>query len=174
MTTRTTERGTWSVRVALVGTTVVVAYAVVAVVQVLVLNPLSAVPGQPLGQIYADVEAAGESMGVGFVIVFLALGPAIAMALLTRARKAPRSVVAGWYLALVALGAPAYFWASFGPGLALADAYLASGGDHSAWGLVLYALSGLALVALIAVAARRLKGHVPTNPAGPAARTNDS
>jgi len=154
--------------VAVVGTTVVAAYAMVAVLQVLVLNPLSAVPGQPLGQIYADVEAAGESMGVAFVILLLALGPGIGVALLMRARKAPRSVVTSWYLPLVAFGAPAYFWASFGPGLALADAYLASGGDHSAWVLVLYALSGLALVASIAVAAGRLKGHEPTNAAWPA------
>ena len=135
--------------------------------------PAGAVPGESLGQIYADVEAAGESMGVGFVVFFLALGPAIGVALLTRARRASRSVVAGWFLALVAFGAPAYFWASFGPGMALADAYLARGGDHSGWGRVLYALSGLAVVALLAVAAGRMKGHGPINAAGPAASTSD-
>ncbi len=171
MTNRTTERNPWTVRVAVVGTTAVVAYAVVAVLQVLVLNPLSAVPGRPLGQIYADVEAAGESMHVGFVIFVLALGPAIGVALLRRARESSRLVVAGWYLTLVAFGAPAYFWASFGPGMAIADTYLIGGGDSSAWGYVLYASSGLAMVALLAVAAGRMKGHEPSKSARSTGRT---
>ena len=35
------------------------------------------------------------------------------------------------YLMVLTLGSPAYFFARFGPGMALADAYLINGGDHS-------------------------------------------
>lgn len=44
--------------------------------------------------------------------------------------------------------------ASFGPGMALADTFLISGGNHSLWYLPLYAVSALAFVAVIIVTAR--------------------
>lgn len=120
--------------VAVVGTVVVVAYALLAAVQILVLNPLAAVPGAELSQIYADVSAAGESMGAPLVLAGLAVGPVVAVGLLLRTRRRPDGearIVAVQYLALVALGAFGYFWASFGPGMALADTYGISGGDHA-------------------------------------------
>lgn len=40
--------------VAVIGTVVVVAYALLAAVQILVLNPLAAVPGAELSRIYAS------------------------------------------------------------------------------------------------------------------------
>ena len=70
--------------VALIGTGAVVAYALLAAVQILVWNPQAAVPGVGLAQIYADVAATGESMAAGMVIAFLAVGPLLAIALLGR------------------------------------------------------------------------------------------
>lgn len=153
--------------VAVVGTVVVVAYALLAAVQILVLNPLAAVPGAELSQIYADVSAVGESMGAPLVLAGLAVGPVVAVGLLLRTRRRPDGearIVAVQYLALVALGAFGYFWASFGPGMALADTYGISGGDHSPWATPLQAVSGVAFVVFLMQApgavsmARRTRG----------------
>ena len=153
--------------VAVIGTVVVVAYALLAAVQILVLNPLAAVPGAELSQIYADVSAAGESMGAPLVLAGLAVGPVVAVGLLLRTRRRPDGearIVAVQYLALVALGAFGYFWASFGPGMALADTYGISGGDHSPWATPLQAVSGVAFVVFLMQApgavsmARRTRG----------------
>lgn len=134
--------------VAIVGTLVLFAYAVVAAVQIAVLNPLAAVPGAGLEQIRADVAAAGESLGSWWVL--MAGGPAIGTVLLVRSWKHPDvhpHRLAMTYLVVLALGALAYFVASFAPGMALADTYLISGTDHSPWSMPLYAVSALAVVA---------------------------
>ena len=113
------------------------------------LHPLAAAPGLALAQIYAEVAAAGESMGTGLVIAFLAVGPLIAIASGRRV-EAPRPAGPtgrGLLSGADGVGAPAYFWANFGPGIALADMYLI-GGDHSLWAVPLYATSGLAAAAL--------------------------
>lgn len=109
------------------------AYALLAAVQILVWNPLAAVPGVGLDQIFAEVAAAGESMGAGMVIAFLAVGPLAALALLVGVGRRPdrRACVVGiLFLVLLALGTPAHFWANFGPAVALADTYFVSGRDH--------------------------------------------
>lgn len=138
--------------VALGGTGAVVAYALLAAVQILVWNPLAAVPGIGLNQIYGEVAAAGESMAAGMVIAFLVVGPLLALALLIGVWRRPEgraSVVGVPYLMLLALGAPAYFWSSFGPAVALADTFFVGGGDHSPWSVPLYVTSGLAVLALV-------------------------
>jgi hypothetical protein len=71
-----------AVAVAIIGAGTLFAYALLAAVQILVWNPLAAVPGAGLAQIYSEVAAAGESMGAGRVIAFLAVGPLAALALL--------------------------------------------------------------------------------------------
>ena len=137
-----------AVTVAVVGSGAVVVYAFLAAVQILVLNPLAAVLGAGLDRIFAGVAAAGQSMSTGLVIFFLAVGPLIAIAVLVAAWRRPgrqARLVAVCYLMLLGVGASAYFWASFGPGIALADTYFISGGDHSAWAVGLYATSGLAV-----------------------------
>lgn len=163
-------RGGRPLVVAVVGTGVVVAYALLAAVQILVLNPLAAVPGAELSQIYADVAAAGESMGAPLVLASLAVGPIVAIGLLVRTWRrsdGEARIVATQYLALVALGALGYFWASFGPGIALADTYLISGGDHSEWSAPLRATSGVAFVVFLMLApgavsmARGLRSSAP-------------
>lgn len=135
-----------------VGTLAVLAYAMLAAVQILVLNPLAAAPGATLDQISQDLADAGEHISTGFVIGFLALGPALAIVvLLLVARRADATVpaVASAYLLLLVLGTPAYFVASFGPGMALADTYWISGADQSPWAIPLYITSLLAIAGLL-------------------------
>lgn len=138
--------------IALIGTLVVLAYATLASLQIAVLNPLAAAPGRDLAHIQRDMATAGESMGIWWVV--MAVGPLIAIALLFVALKGsglhPRGVSAA-YLGLLALGAPAYLVASFGPGMALADTYAITGADHSPWAVPLYVVSALSLAALIVV-----------------------
>ena len=144
-----------AVAVAIVGAAAVVAYALLAALQILVWNPQAAVPGAKLDQIYAEVAAAGESMGAGTVIALLAVGPLIALALLGAVGRRPdrkAKEVGVPFLALLALGAPALFWAEIGPAVALADTYFVSGGDHSPWSVPLYLASGLAVIALVGLA----------------------
>ena len=142
-----------AVLVAVLGTVSVVAYGLLAAVQIMVLNPLAAVPGAGLGQIRADMDAAQETLGAWWVL--MTLGPAIAIALLVRVGKRPElqpRIVASWYLGLLALGTPAYFVASFGPGMALADTYGIGGNDASPWAVPLHVTSVLAVIALAGLA----------------------
>ena len=124
--------------VALIGTGAVVAYALLAAVQILVWNPQAAVPGVGLDQIYADVAATGESMAAGMVIAFLAVGPLLAIALLwlgaRQLRDAPRPP---W----LALAPPGIWVLAVWPALAL-------GGFAGV--ILLY--SGLALVLVLGAA----------------------
>ena len=78
---------------AIVGTVVIMAYALFAAVQILVLNPLAAVPGASLRDIYAHVAEAGDSMGVLVVLASLAVGPGIAIALLVAVWSGPATSV---------------------------------------------------------------------------------
>lgn len=135
--------------IAVIGTLAIMAYGLLAIVQIAVLNPLAAAPGVGLNQIQDDMAIAGETLGVWWL--FMVIGPVIAIAIMLRVWRRPdplpsRTVRA--YLLLLSLGAPAYFFASFGPGMALADTYLISGGDHSPWAMPLYVISGLALTVL--------------------------
>ncbi len=127
-------------------------YAAWALVQILVLNPLAAVPGAPLAQIYSDVEAAGQSMDVWLVVTFMAVGPLAMLALLVVAAARPMQwripAIAG--LSVLTVGPLAYWWASVAPGMGLADTYFISGGDHSPWAWPLVVASAAALIALIA------------------------
>lgn len=135
--------------IALLGTLAVLSYGLLAALQIAVLNPLAAVPGKGLGQIYADAASAGQPMGAGWL--FMAVGPVIAVAIMLwawRQLELQPSRIALTYVVLVALGAPAYFFASFGPGMALADTYMISGGDYSPWAMPLYVVSGLAVIVL--------------------------
>ena len=57
------------------------------------------------------------------------------------------------YLVLLTFGAPAYFMASFGAGMGLADTYGISGADYSPWARPLYLVSLLSLLAALAIGA---------------------
>lgn len=154
--------------IALVGTAAVAIYATVAALQIVVLNPLAGAPGLSLEQIHADMAAMNESPGTAGVLIFLGLGVTLALGVLVllvrRADATPR-VAAYAYLLMLALGAPVYFVASFGPGMSLSDTYPISGADHTPWGAVLY---GVSLLALIGVAISLAFGRTTSAPQGDA------
>lgn len=138
--------------ISVVGVLAVTAYAALAAVQILVLNPLAAAPGDlSLDEIRAAVSTAGESLmpmtvlGILGAGVCLAIGTAV-VCLLARAHPV---VPAMTFLALLMGGAPAYFVASFGPGMGLADTFGIGGGDASPWALPLYAVSALSAVGVL-------------------------
>lgn len=141
--------------IAAIGTLAVAAYAAWAAVQILVLNPLAAAPGRSLAEIHADITSAQQWSGPGQVFAILGLGVVLAVVALAGVLLFPGASATGTvavYLALLVFGAPGYFWASFDSGMSLADTYGIGGGDHSPWALPLYAVSVLALVALVALA----------------------
>ena len=146
------------VAVALVGTSLVLAYATLAVVQILVLNPLAAAPGRTLSQVHRDLEAADQSLSPVFAVGIPALGVVLALALGVFGMRSRTSVftLALGYLALLIAGTPAYFVASFGAGMSLADTYFIGGADHSPWSWPLHATSAAATVLLALVGAGRL------------------
>lgn len=146
---------------------VVSAYAAWALVQILVLNPLVAVPGVSLARIYAEVEAAGQSMDVWLVVAFLAVGPLAMLAhvVLAALRPLPRWLPSVVGLSLLTAGPLVYWWASIAPSIGLADAYSIRGGDHSPWAWPLVAVSVLALVVLVVRGLRaigQLRGNAPS------------
>lgn len=101
----------------LAGMTAVLLYAVLGVLNILVWNPLAAMPGMELREIYAEVEAASETTGFGVVAAFgvigIVLGLAAAVTFRVQRRKATAAVVLVVYLTLLCLGGFGYFWASF-------------------------------------------------------------
>lgn len=129
-----------------------VAQATIASVHLLVLNPLAAVPGVGLSEIYAGVRSEGESMGAVGVLACLALPVLLGVAVLAlRGRRVVDDRLAvGVLLGLVAWAGVAGWFASIGPSMALADAYGLSGAPYDQWWMLPAALSAVALVTLVA------------------------
>lgn len=143
--------------IGLIGAAAVTAYAVFAALQIQVLNPLATMPGNTLREIHAAVGQTADTMGWGLMIVALLIGPLIAVTVATfavRGRLRAGSVLM-FMLALLALGTPAYFVASFPAGMTLADTFGVGGADHAPWANILHAVSLLAVVALAVVMAVR-------------------
>lgn len=140
-----------------IGSAALAAYSIAGALQTLVWNPLAAVPGAALGEIYTALDDAGESLGAPRVMAWTAVGVALAAVALisTLLTTAPRmtDVIAG-YLSLIVLAAPSHWFVAFTGGMGIADAFATSGGDHAPWGGLLYTASGLALLALIGMAVR--------------------
>lgn len=134
------------------GVVAVTLYAAWAAVQVLVLNPMAAVPGVPLHEIHATMTAQRQWQGTGPVYGILGFGVLLAavVAVFAIAQRVHPIVPAMSFLVLLLFGAPAYFIASFGPGMGLADTYMIGGADASPWARPLYAISLLAGVTLLA------------------------
>ena len=111
------------------------------------------------------VLAVAYSLGLGVpfvlpaVILAAGLGVAAILWFLTWRREEvdPLAVLALGLASLVA-ASPAYFMASFGPGMALADTYGIGGGDHSPWAWPIYVVSVLASAGLVAVVVLLLRG----------------
>lgn len=153
---------TW---IGVAGFLLVVGYAVAGALQVLVWNPLAAVPGATLAEIHALMDRANESLAAPAVLIWAATGILLAAAVLIAGLKHSISgrAAAGLYLVLLVLAAPSHWMASFPAGMGLADAFAISGGDHAPWGKVLYAVSALSLVAVFVVIVRR--NRTPDAPA---------
>lgn len=151
--------------IALAGFLLVVGYAVAGALQILVWNPLAAVPGSTLREIHAAMDRANESLAAPGVVIWAITGALLAAAVLIAALRHSISgkTAAALDLLLLVLAAPAHWMASFPAGMGLADAFLISGGDYAPWGGVLYAVSAVSLVALIAVVTRR--NRTPDEPA---------
>ena len=150
--------------IAVAGFLLVVGYAVAGALQVLVWNPLAAVPGATLAEIHALMDQANESLAAPAVLIWAATGVLLAAAVLIAGLKHSISgrAAAGLYLLLLVLAAPSHWMASFPAGMGLADAFAISGGDHAPWGKVLYTVSAMSLVALLAVVVRRNRTpHAP-------------
>jgi hypothetical protein len=143
--------------IALAGFLLVVGYAAAGALQVLVWNPLAAVPGSTLSEIHVAMDRVNESLAAPVVLIWATTGTLLAATVLIAALRHSISgkTAAALDLLLLALAAPAHWIASFPAGMGLADAFAISGGDHAPWGGVLYAVSAVSLVALIAVVVRR-------------------
>lgn len=144
-----------SVWIAIVGLVLVAAYAVAGTLQILVWNPLAAVPGATLEEIHAGLDQANESLAAPTVIAWAIIGFGLAAIVLLRALVRPESRVKDVLaldLLLLVLAAPSHWFAAFPAGMGIADAFATHGGDHAPWGMVLYAISAVALVALSIVA----------------------
>lgn len=140
-----------TVLIATAGLLAVCAYAAVALMQILVWNPEAAVPGLTADQIWAEVAAAQQGPPGVLVVGIVVFGPllaAVMFALFVATDAGVWPTVAG-YLGLLAMGAVGYFFASFGPGMGLADTYFINGGDYSRASLALAAVSALAVVLLL-------------------------
>ena len=145
-----------AVVIAAIGTTLVTAYAGLAALQILVLNPLAAAPGKELHQIHADMAAVGESVSTPMAVGILSVGVGLAVAtfvLIAVTREATPLAALIAYLVLLMFGAPAYFMASFGAGMGLADTYGISGADYSPWARPLYLVSFLSLLGALTIGA---------------------
>ncbi|MFT4260477.1 hypothetical protein [Microbacterium sp.] len=154
--------------VSAVGVGAVVLYAAVAALQILVLNPLAAAPGRTLAEIRGEMSAAGETLNEGMALGILGVGVVIALvvAAISIRSSAPAALTAMLFCGVLTFGAPAYFAASFGAGMGLADTYGISGGDHAPWGGVLFAVSLLAFGAAVGLAVT--VGRAPRRIAAPA------
>ena len=144
-----------AVAAGVIGVLVIAAYAIAGALQILIWNPLAAVPGKSLEQIRAEMAAVGESMGEPAVYGMAVIGTGLALTVLAAALlgwiKRPKTVVL-LILALLALGTVARWVASFPAGMGIADTFATHGGDHAPWGWMLHWVSVAAFLALLLVA----------------------
>jgi len=141
--------------IAATGIIAVAMYSALLAVQALVLDPLAAVPGLSLDEIYADLREAGANLTLDTVLVTIiaAIGPllAIVAAVIGLWKRLPPLTMLAFFLVILALGGGATFYSGFAVGMDVADTYMTTGGDHSGWDGVLYIISLGALIALIPV-----------------------
>ncbi|MFF2843399.1 hypothetical protein [Paenarthrobacter sp. NPDC057981] len=145
---------TGRVTVSLLGLVVIAVYSVAAALQILVWNPLAAVPGASLEEIHAGLARGNESISVAAVVAWSSIGTVLAgvVVLLTATRVVSRMrIVVILDLLILSMGAPIYFVTSFPAGMALADAFFISGGDYAPWGGLLCLVSAAALTAALLV-----------------------
>ncbi|WP_286166534.1 hypothetical protein [Arthrobacter sp. AQ5-05] len=155
-----------AVRAALAGFGLVAGYAVVGALQIMVWNPLAAVPGATLAGIRAEMSGAGEYPGTPLVVAWALTGILLGAGVLLAALRRKVSAAGATTLSLlfIALGAPSLMVASFPSGIGLADTFGLSGGDHAPWGSVLYLASAAALLLLVLFRVRNHPRPAPMPP----------
>ncbi|MBP2216556.1 hypothetical protein [Arthrobacter sp. CAN_C5] len=150
------------VPIIVIGILTTVAYALIGAFQILVWNPMAAVPGMSLQEIKSAMSSANEPLVEAPVYVWALAGPIIALAVgafsIVRFPDLPWTITR-LFLILIVLGTPTYFFASFNPGMSIADAFATSGGDHAPWSRILYAMSLLSLVVLLVTLTRKDQIH---------------
>lgn len=154
------------VPIVLVGVLTTAAYALIGAFQILVWNPMAAVPGMSLQEIKSAMSSANEPLVEAPVYVWALAGPIIALAVgafsIVRFPDLPWTTTR-LFLILIILGTPTYFFASFNPGMSIADAFATSGGDHAPWSRTLYGMSLLSLVVLLATLTKKDQIHREAN-----------
>lgn len=156
MMTDSTPEHSPAVRSAWVGFGLIACYAVVGALQILIWNPLAAVPGSTLREIRAQMDGFNESTGTATVLVWAAIGILLGAGVLVAAlrRKISAAGATRLPLVIIVLGAPSLMIASFPAGMGLADTFGISGGDHAPWGALLYLVSAAALILLAFILVR--------------------
>lgn len=141
----------------IVGFLLIAGYSIVGAFQILVWNPLAAVPGETLEEIYAEMDRANDSLAAPMVMAWAAIGTLLAAVVLigalTRRISAEGTTVLN--LVLIVLAAPSHWFASFPAGMGIADTFYTTGGDHAPWGTLLYLISAAALAILVIMLVRR-------------------
>ena len=140
-------------RASIVGFLLVVAYSIAGGLQILVWNPLAAAPGATLEEIRADMAQANESLAAPLVISWVIIGVVLATTVLIGGlmQRISAKGAALLSLLLLVLAAPSHWFVAFPAGMGIADTFAAHGGDHAPWGTVLYAVSAVALAALVLI-----------------------
>ena len=165
MSNTVTTRPPRSVQAGLLGLAGVALYATVGVLQVLVWNPMAAVPGETLGDIRAQLAQANAPLTGAAVVTWAIVGMLVSVVVLifatTRASVTTELVVAATLVLLVFV-APGHIFVAFGPGISIADTFGVSGADHAPWGGVLYLVSGFALAGLIVLIIRAARSRAAT------------
>lgn len=141
----------------IVGFLFIAAYSVAGLLQILVLNPLAAVPGATLDEINAQMERANDSLAAPMVIAWAAIGTLLAAGVLigAHAQRLSAEAAAVLNLLIIVLAAPSHWFVSIPAGLGIADVFATTGGDHAPWGMVLYGVSAAALAVLVLHLVRR-------------------
>lgn len=155
--------------IAVAGVLATAAFAWIGAMQILVWNPVAAVPGMGIEEIKAAMSAANEPLRETSVYVWAVAGPLMALAVgIYGTLKVPDLpwTIARWFLVILVLGTPSYFFASFNPGMSIADAFATSGGDHAPWSRILYGISLLAVTTLVLTSSKRDSNDGESNVGG--------
>lgn len=142
----------------MVGVLTTAAYALIGALQILVWNPMAAVPGMSLQEIKTAMSSANEPLVEAPVYVWALAGPVLALAVGTFSiMKFPDLpwTIARFFLLIIMLGTPTYYFFSFSPGMSIADAFATTGGDHAPWSRILYGMSLLASFLLLVTCAKK-------------------
>ena len=140
------------VPIVLVGVLITAAYALIGALEILVWNPVAAVPGMSLKEIKTAMSSANEPLLEAPVYVWALVVPVLALAggtfSIMRFPDRPWRIIR-FFLIIIMLGMPTYYFFSFNPGMSIADAFATTGGDNSPWSRILYGMSLLATFLLL-------------------------